>query len=590
MPRSDPGPTGNLPSMRSMARDVAPPRASSTGDVCRFDRADMRREIERRVGRHDDVDLVVIGGGITGCGVALDAASRGMSVALFERGDLASGTSSMSSKMVHGGLRYLQNGEVRLVYEALRERGRLMRNAPNLVEVLPFLIPIMTRDGVVKKKIARALGSAMWMYDVTGGWRIGRLHRRASAEEAAAHFPTAHLDRLSAGYVYYDAGADDARLTLTVARTAAAHGAVVLNHAPVTGFVRRDDGLVAGVTVDVDGDSIDVGARAVVNATGVWSDRVAGLDGRRDTRIRPAKGVHIAVPWDLVRNDVAVIVPSAHDRRSVFLVPWGPRSDGTFRSTYVGTTDTDYDGSLDRPGCDGDDIDYLLDAVNRAITTPVGRDDVTGVWAGLRPLVATADGPGDATADLSRRHVVERGDDGIVSVNGGKLTTYRAMAEETVDAVVALRADAPRSWRRHPTRRLRLDGATSDDAPAGSPEHHLLSRFGRHAGVIDEMVRADRSLGARLVEGLPYLRAEAVYAVRDEMALHLDDVLLRRTRAHLFDRDATMGAAPAIADLLAAEAGWSVARRDEELDRYEQICRREMEAARHHADVADSTH
>ncbi len=344
----------------------------------------------------DAFDVLVIGGGITGVGVALDAAARGLRTALVERDDFASGTSSKSSKMVHGGLRYLQNGDVRLVYEALRERRRLMRNAPHLVEVLPFMIPILTKDGVVSKKVAKALGSAMWMYDLTGGWRIGKLHRRVSGEQAARHFPTTHLSKLSAGYLYYDAGADDARLTLTVARTAAERGAVVVNRCGVIGVTKDERGNANGAVVEADGEQITVRARCVVNAAGVWADEVRALDeGVNPASIRPAKGVHVTIPWEKVRNDIAVIIPVRADKRSLFLVPWGELPDGTFRHVYVGTTDTDADAPLDDPQCDGDDIDYVLTALNEALTETVTRDDITGVWAGYRPLVKAASADGD---------------------------------------------------------------------------------------------------------------------------------------------------------------------------------------------------
>ncbi len=269
-------------------------------------------------------DVLVVGGGITGVGVALDAANRGLRTALVERDDFASGTSSKSSKLVHGGLRYLQNGDVRLVYEALHERRRLMRNAPHMVEVLPFLIPIMTKDGVISRKVAKALGSALWMYDLTGGWRIGKLHRRLSAEQAAAHFPSTHLDKLSGGFLYYDATADDARLTLTIARTAAAHGAVLANRCRLVELA-HDDGRVVAAVVEADGERLRPSpTRSVVNATGVWADDVRALDeGTHPDSIRPAKGVHITLPWSLVRNDIAVIIPVRRDKRSLFLVPWG---------------------------------------------------------------------------------------------------------------------------------------------------------------------------------------------------------------------------------------------------------------------------
>ena len=527
-------------------------------------------------------DVLVIGGGITGVGVALDAAARGLRTALVERDDFASGTSSKSSKMIHGGLRYLQNGDVRLVYEALRERRRLMRNAPHLVEVLPFMIPILTKDGVVSKKIAKALGSAMWMYDLTGGWRIGRLHKRVSGEDAARHFPTTHVDKLSAGYLYYDAGADDARLTLTVARTASERGAVLVNRCGVVAITTDATGAATGATVDADGEHIHVPARCIVNAAGVWADEVRAFDEGTDPHsIRPAKGVHVTIPWEKVRNDIAVIIPVRSDKRSLFIVPWGQQPDGTFRHAYVGTTDTDSDEPLDDPQCTGDDIDYVLTALAEALTETVTRDDITGVWAGMRPLVksASADGADAKTADLSRRHQVAVSDSGVVRVNGGKLTTYREMAEDTVDVVVR-QLDAPRRTRHSTTRRLSLFGATKhSDNARGSVSAHLSRRFGTEADEIRALVAFDPMLGEPLVPGQPYLRAEAVYAARQEMATTLDDVLVRRTRAHLFDRAATIAAAPDVADLLAPELGWDADETERQLSNYRSRCQAEQAAA-----------
>ncbi|MGZ4793543.1 MAG: glycerol-3-phosphate dehydrogenase/oxidase, partial [Ilumatobacteraceae bacterium] len=257
-----------------------------------FRRADMLDRLES-----ETFDVLVIGGGITGTGVALDAAARGLRTALVERNDFASGTSSKSSKLVHGGIRYLQQGEVRLVYEALRERQRLRRNAPHLVKVLPFMIPVLTRDGVVSRKIARALGSAMWMYDLTGGWRIGKFHRRLKKDAAFAHLPTMPKERLASAYLYFDATVDDARLCLTVARTAAANGAVVVNRCRVVELTKGDAGVATGAVVEADGRLVTVRAKVIVNAAGVWCDEVRTLDeGTDPDSIRPAKGVHITVP------------------------------------------------------------------------------------------------------------------------------------------------------------------------------------------------------------------------------------------------------------------------------------------------------
>ena len=530
-------------------------------------------------------DVVVVGGGITGVGVALDAASRGLRTALVERDDFASGTSSKSSKLVHGGLRYLQQGEVRLVYEALYERQRLRRNAPHLVSLLPFMLPILTKDGLVSRKIARALGSALWMYDLTGGARIGRVHRRLRKKKALAHMPTMPEQRLASAYIYYDAQADDARLCLSVALTAADHGATIVNRCAVTAITRDESGRANGVSVRCDGERFDVGARVVVNAAGVWTDEIRTLEtGVDPDTIRPAKGVHVTVPWDKVRNDIAVVIPVPKDKRSLFVVPWGPRPDGTFTHTYVGTTDTDYRGPVDDPQCTKDDIDYVVRALNASVTTGITARDVIGVWAGLRPLVKqvnAADGTGQGgkaarTADLSRRHLVHRGASGIITVTGGKLTTYREMAEDTVDAAVELLSGA--NVGRCRTKRLKLRGAMRPRSD-GTLEAHLESRHGTDARAIHDLIAARPDLGDPLVPGLPYVRAEAIHAVTHELATTLDDILSRRTRCLLFDRDATLAAARSVAELVAPAAGWDRARIDAEVATFTEICAHESTAA-----------
>ncbi|MFM2183210.1 MAG: hypothetical protein RJB61_1504 [Actinomycetota bacterium] len=523
----------------------------------------------------DHFDLVVVGGGITGAGVALDAATRGLRVALVERGDFASGTSSKSSKLVHGGLRYLQQGEVGLVYQALHERQRLRRNAPHLVKVLPFMIPVLTRDGVVSRKIARALGSAMWMYDLTGGWRIGRIHRRLRKQAALAHMPTMPSERLASAYLYYDATVDDARLVLTVARTAADHGAVVANRCPAVDLVKDAGGRVTAVVVEADGRRIEVRASAVVNAAGVWSDAVRALDeGADPDSIRPAKGVHLTVPWEKVRNDIAVVIPVPGDKRSLFVVPWGPRHDGTFEHTYVGTTDTDYSGPVDDPQCTGDDIDYVLRALNASVTTGVTADDITGVWAGLRPLVKAASS--GRTADLSRRHKVTPSPGGVVTVTGGKLTTYREMAEDTVDAVLRYLGRSARCR----TRRLPLHGAQGFAEPAaGDPMAHLAHRYGSSSAEVQALIARSPALAEHLIDGLPFVAAEAVYAVTDEMATTLDDVLTRRIPARLFERSQAERAARRTADLIAPLLGWDSAETERQVADFLERCAAEQRAA-----------
>ncbi len=514
-----------------------------------FDRGDAVRRLA-----DDPFDVLVVGGGITGAGVALDAASRGLRTALVERHDFASGTSSKSSKLAHGGLRYLQQGEIRLVYQALHERQRLRHNAPHLVKLLPFLLPVLTgRGSVIPKKLSRALGASMWLYDLSGGARIGKLHERISAEETLEHMPTLPADKLAASYLYYDATVDDARLTLTLARTAAIEfGAVAVNGVSLVGIDKDADGRIQGATVTADGREITVRCRAVVNATGVWSDAVRTIDeGADPDSIRPAKGVHITVPWDKVRNDVAVVVPVPKDKRSVFVVPWGDL-------TYIGTTDTDYDGPLDDPQVTADDVAYLLHAMR---FTGITAADVVGTWAGLRPLVKNVvkSGATAKTADLSRRHKVTPSPGGVVTITGGKLTTYREMAADTVDAVVKhLGTTVDGLARGSRTKKLRLRGAEGYDALADDADPviaHLADRYGGEATTILAMVDADPTLAQPLVAGLPYIRAEAVYAARYEMARSVDDVLSRRTRARLLARDASAAAADDVAVLIAPILG-----------------------------------
>ena len=496
--------------------------------------------------RDERFDVIVVGGGITGCGVALDAAARGLKVALVERRDLASGTSSKSSKLVHGGLRYLQQREFRLVYEALAERQRLRRTAPHLVRLLPFLIPIFGKDGIINPKLAKALNSALWMYDLTGGARIGKLHEKVSKEDALEKVPSLRADRTLGAFVYYDAQTDDARLTMTIARTAIDHGATVVNWCPVVGIVKDGERTVGVRVAPVDGDEIEVRGTVVVNAAGVWSDELRTLDeGADPDSIRPAKGIHITVPWSKVRNEIACVFPVPKDRRSIFVVPTPDKS-----FTYIGTTDTDYDGPIDDPQCTPEDVRYLLDAMNASLAEPLTEDDVTGTWAGLRPLIKSASS--ERTADLSRRHKIARSDSGIVSIAGGKLTTYRKMAADTVDEVVAIVGRGGRST----TKKLRLHGAEGYDA-LDATHPHLANRFGGDARVVLAMIDADPSLGEPLAEGLPYLKAEAVFAVRYELARTLDDVLTRRIPMRWLARDAALACAEATARLIAPELGWT---------------------------------
>ena len=517
----------------------------------------------------DRFDVLVVGGGITGAGVALDAAARGLRTALVERADFASGTSSRSSKLVHGGLRYLQQREYRLVRENLAERQRLLANAPHLVRPLTFVIPLLGPGGVATEAVARGYSTALWAYDLSGGLRIGRRHRRLSPDEVRDSLPTLRRDRVAAGFSYPDAWADDARLTLAVVRSAVLdHGAVAANHAPVAELVKDGSGRVRGAVLD---DGTEVRAEVVVNAAGVWADAVAALsDSGRRPLLRPAKGVHLTVPRHRLPCRHAAVLPTA-DRRSVFVVPWGEQ-------VYLGTTDTDYDGPLDDPQCTPDDVAYVLGAANEVLDDPLVTADVVGSWAGLRPLLQA--GGVARTTDLSRRHRVDTGAGGVVTVTGGKLTTYRRMAADTVDEVVRLLG---RGARRSPTRSLALHGAgppaPGNDGLDGATRAHLASRYGSEAGTVAALVAGDPDLGRPLVAGLPYLRAEAVQAARSEMARTVDDVLSRRTRALILARDASAVAAADTATLLSGELGWSPAEAARQAAAYVAAVERERRAA-----------
>ena len=509
--------------------------------------------------------MLVIGGGITGAGVALDAASRGLKTALVEKDDFASGTSSKSSKLVHGGLRYLQQHEYRLVYENLAERQRLLDNAPYLVSPLPFLIPLFGKEGVVNASVARVYRTALWLYDLTGGVRIGHRHEKVTQAQALQHMPTLRADRLVAGFLYWDARTDDARLTLTVLRTAVLdHGAVAVNHAPVTALTTGPGGKVNGAHVEPsDAPPFDIRASVVVNAAGVWSDQVRALDEGADPHsIRPAKGIHITVPEAAFPCDIAAVIPVREDRRSIFVVSWGDQ-------VYLGTTDTDWHGPLDDPSCLPEDVDYILDAANAITTSPIGRSDIRGVWAGLRPLLAPAAGrhaPSERTADLSRRHTVGTSPRGMVTVTGGKLTTYRKMAEDTVDVVVRALGR-----RRLPcvTKDLRLRGARPG-APRPVPEGaKRLGPPGRRPSpptwpaATDQRRRPScRWPTAILSCWIPWCRdcvtsrPRPSTPPRAEMACSVADVLDRRTRASLRDARGAAAAAAEVAALIGPELGW----------------------------------
>ncbi|MCX6507899.1 MAG: glycerol-3-phosphate dehydrogenase/oxidase [Actinobacteria bacterium] len=529
--------------------------------------------------KEESFDTIVIGAGMTGAGVALDAAQRGLKTALIEASDIASGTSSKSSKMVHGGLRYLQQREFRLVYENLRERQRLLKNAPHLVRILPFLIPLFGNNGAVSKAVIKGYGSALRLYDLTGGWRIGRRYQRVTKDQALGHLPTLNVERLVAGFLYFDARGDDARIAMTIARTAAdSFGATVANYVRAIGFTYAENGEVNGVHVRdaISGESWTVSTRSVVNATGVWVEEVTELGVHRsESTVTPAKGVHVSVPKSRLPADVASVLAVPGDRRSIFVVPF---EEADF--TFIGTTDTPFDGDINNPLCTPEDITYLLNAVNASTSSNLTTADITGVWAGLRPLLAPRDGKkvSERTSDLSRRHSVTVTKDHMVHVTGGKWTTYREMAEDTVDELLVQLHQSKSVG----TVNLRLFGAPQrgDAVPAeDGVDKHLYERFGTARKHITDLIATDPTLGKIAIEGLPYRKAEFVYSARDEMAVTLTDLLARRTRAHIQDARATLRAAASIAALVAPTMGWDTAQQDKEVASYRQLVETEFSAA-----------
>ncbi|MFA7664964.1 MAG: glycerol-3-phosphate dehydrogenase/oxidase [Burkholderiaceae bacterium] len=508
-------------------------------------RIDRQTNVQRLA--DESFDIVIIGGGVTGAYSALDASVRGYRVALVEKEDFASGTSSKSSKMVHGGLRYIEQGNLPLVRRSLLERQRLRRNARHLVQRLPFLFPVLERDGVFDQRLAKAFGSLLWAYDMAGGWREGILHKKLSKAQVLAHCPTLRDEHLRGGYLYFDARVDDARLTLDIARTAAAHGAVVLNHAEAVEITRNAGGKVDGAAIRVDGREIHARAGVVVMATGVW---LRDWDGRgkgdeKTFNVRPAKGVHVAIPWTRIRNDCTITIPVPGRSRRATITRWGNVS-------YLGTTDEDYDGDLGDVLCTRAELDFLLEGANSALRTGLTAQDVVGSIAGCRPLVAP---PGGKTLDVKRDHQIRVAPDGLVTIVGGKLTTARHMAQQTIDA--AQKVLNKRAACR--TASIPLLGATGYDPQSilasGGLSAHLGERYGTEARFVSDLFEEDPALQRPIVDGLPYIEAEVVYAARHELARTVDDVLSRRLRARLMARDASAQAAQRVGEILQAELG-----------------------------------
>ncbi|GHF22615.1 glycerol-3-phosphate dehydrogenase [Amycolatopsis deserti] len=513
---------------------------------------EAREETWRRLGA-ETFDLVVIGGGVVGAGTALDAATRGLRVALVEARDLASGTSSRSSKLFHGGLRYLEQLEFGLVREALRERELMLtRIAPHLVKPVSFLYPLQHR---LWERPYTAAG--LFLYDTMGGARSVPGQKHLTRAGALRLVPALKRDALIGGIRYYDSQADDARHTMTVARTAAHYGAVVRTSTQVVGFLREAD-RISGVRVrDVeDGRETEVHANAVINCTGVWTDELQRLSGSRGRfRVRSSKGVHIVVPRDRIVSESGLILRT--EKSVLFVIPWR-------NHWIVGTTDTDWNLDLAHPAATKNDIDYILEHVNAVLATPLTHDDIEGVYAGLRPLLA---GESEETSKLSREHAVARVAPGLVAIAGGKYTTYRVMAADAVDAAAP---DLPGRLQPSITDKVPLLGADGYHALVNQADHlaaqhglhpyrvrHLLDRYGSLVHEVLALGDGKPEL-LRPIEHAPdYLGVEAVYAASHEGALHLEDVLARRTRISIEYPHRGVDCAEAVARMVADVLGWS---------------------------------
>ena len=523
-----------------------------------------RADSFRRLGA-EEFDVVVIGAGVVGAGAALDAVTRGLSVALIEARDIASGTSSRSSKLFHGGLRYLEMFEFGLVREALKERELMLTKiCPHLAKPVSFLYPLSQH--VIERPY---VGAGLIMYDSMGGARSVPRHKHLTRAGALRMVPALAKDSLVGGIRYYDGQVDDARHTLAVARTAAAYGALVRNSTQVVGFLKEAD-RVAGVKVrDVEtGEETTVRAKVVINAAGVWTDELQRLSGGRGRfKVRASKGVHLVVARDKIPSESGIILKT--EKSVLFVIPW--------KSSHwiVGTTDTDWNLDLAHPAATKKDIDYILEHVNKVLAVPLTHDDIKGVYAGLRPLLA---GESEQSSKLSREHAVARVAPGLIAIAGGKYTTYRVMGMDAVDAAAE---DLPGRLNPSCTEDIPLIGASGyqalmNQADRLAEQHgvhpyrirHLLDRYGSRIHELLAPAQDDPSLLKPIAGADDYLRAEVLYAVTHEGALHLEDVLARRTRISIETSHRGTESAQGVADIIGPVLGWSEQESRDEVEGY----------------------
>jgi glycerol-3-phosphate dehydrogenase len=538
---------------RLNTRSIVAPEFSVRTRAANLER--MRREV---------FDVAVIGGGVTGAGVALDAASRGLKVALIEKRDFASGTSSRSSKLIHGGLRYLEQFHFGLVRESLHERAVLRRMAPHLSKPLSFLVPVYSSPeesplGSNRLKLAAGL----WLYDLLAGRRNIARHRWLVPDDALRLAPALDPRGLRGAFLYYDCLTDDARLVIEVIKAAAAHGAVIANYASARGF-EKTNGRVSSVEIEdtLDRGLFDLRAKAVVSATGVWSDEVSRLsNAKAPKKLRPSKGIHVVTPSESLQNQTAVLIPSLGERRFLFVIPWQGR-------TVIGTTDTDYDGDLDEPLAEAGEVNRVIASAARAFpAAKLSGDDVISAFAGLRPLLG---GDKQATKELSRKEEIFQDESGLITITGGKLTTWRRMAERVVDLALAAleKFDGTRRPLAHRSVSARIQlagggpvGERHEEVAAAATEfgvdlplvEHLMETYGGNYRVILKLTRESGDLKSSLIDGLPHIEAEVLYAVRYEMAATVGDVLSRRTRIDLLARDHGRSCAARVTSLMGRE-------------------------------------
>ena len=524
----------------------------------------------------EEFDILVIGGGVTGAGAVLDAASRGLKVALVEARDIASGTSSRSSKLIHGGLRYLEQYDFKLVREALHERELMVSSlSPHLVKPVGFLYPLHE-----KLKDRTYVGAGLALYDVLRGFqRALPWHKHISGKKIAEIAPSLRSDIVTGAVKYYDAQVDDARHTMTIVRTARRHGATIATRVEVEDLIKDGKKVVGATVIDTEtGKKFKVSAKAVVMCAGIWSDEMHERFGlKAGYGVTMSKGVHIVVPGDAIKSNTGIILKTAVS--VLFLIPWGDK-------WIVGTTDTPYDGDRAHPYATSEDVQYILDQANKVLDPQLKREEIIGVYAGLRPLVANT--KGSATTKLSREHTTDRSAPGFVSIAGGKYTTYRVMGKDAIDLAVT---DLRRIVNSSCTEKLPLVGAdgyyalTQQSAQIAAQYgideksvNHLLNRYGSMISEVLELITEDKKLAKPLAAGLPYLKAEIVYAASHEGAMSVDDVISRRTRLAFEAPQAGINLAEDIASLIAPVLGWGAKEKKASIAEYKDGVAAEVEA------------